>query len=623
MEADNSDNNNNENGSVDSRPQSETYSDKHDAISPPAGMRPRPQTRRQSSNPILAAVAVNNARHGSGEFGTLTKRNNNLQAIDEDKSQLSFEEDEEDDSEDSITNQKSSGADGNKKISKRARISQATTDMRAKMRHMRRGSLLTLMYKGNRVHMPTKLDMIRDRLANTYLVEGKNVLLHGYLHIQIIRAKHLRSKGWACCGGGGLSCTYFSDASNPYVTVHAGHDRLLKTPAIPNTRNPEWNLNTFVPVCHPIEKIQFKIKGKDALSSVDLGKTVLSVDELIRFGDDDDNSNSGSGSGSMSDSRLSTTKKKEGSGMMRTGVQKVVHLDNKPHHGTFEFFVEFIPKDLLHAPPKDRGLLTKECSISMVVPGIYFPLRQGNRVRLYINADDKGEKVGTPEVLYGSIPRKWMPQRYFRDVYRSLCQAEHMIYIVGWSVDYTISLLRGIEQVKGLHQRGDGTRSPYSPYIGELLMQKAEEGVVVNMLVWDDMTSNAIKSEGVVATRDEELRSYFQGSKVNLRLVPMVGGDTNVFKQFRMSVYYTHHQKCVIADTPTRELVAYVGTSVRARFTNASDESCILYLTRFDVHHHHQVALISHTADTKMGHIPCSVLCRRSTKKTFTTLVQW
>ena len=132
-----------------------------------------------------------------------------------------------------------------------------------------------------------------------------------------------------------------------------------------------------------------------------------------------------------------------------------------------------------------------------------------------------------------------------------------MIYVVGWSVDYTISLLRGKERTEGLNQTPDG--KPYSPLIGELLNQKANEGVVVNMLVWDDNTSNTWKKDGVVATRDEQLRDYFKASKVNLRLVPMEGGQANMLKQFRNAVYYTHHQKCVICDTPQKRLVAYVG----------------------------------------------------------------
>ena len=181
--------------------------------------------------------------------------------------------------------------------------------------------------------------------------------------------------------------------------------------------------------------------------------------------------------------------------------------------------------------------------------------RTNNRVRFYINADDCGS---APQVCYEE-GKVWKPQRFFRDVYDSISQAQHMVYIVGWSVDYTISLLRGEEAAEGLNKSVDG--KTYSSNIGELLNQKANEGVTVNMLVWDDNTSNLINPIGVVATRDEQLREYFRGTKVNLRLVPMAGGDANMLKQFRNAVYYTHHQKCVICDTPQKELVAYVGKS--------------------------------------------------------------
>jgi phospholipase D1/2 len=95
-----------------------------------------------------------------------------------------------------------------------------------------------------------------------------------------------------------------------------------------------------------------------------------------------------------------------------------------------------------------------------------------------------------------------------------------MIYITGWSVDVTQSLLRGEEQEEAIKI------GKYSPYIGELLKQKADEGVVVNMLVWDDATSNDLLV-GMMGTKDEDARRCFQNTKVAFRLAPMMGDEIN------------------------------------------------------------------------------------------------
>jgi phospholipase D1/2 len=95
-----------------------------------------------------------------------------------------------------------------------------------------------------------------------------------------------------------------------------------------------------------------------------------------------------------------------------------------------------------------------------------------------------------------------------------------MIYITGWSVDVSQSLLRGKEKEEAIKN------GKYSPYIGELLKQKAEEGVVVNVLVWDDATSNNIL-QGMMGTKDEEAKNCFHNSKVTLVLAPMAGDEIN------------------------------------------------------------------------------------------------
>lgn len=381
------------------------------------------------------------------------------------------------------------------------------------------------------LHLQSDIDLIKKRLRcssdKSYMVENDSILLHGYLFVQIVRAKWLKN-GRTLAGCRKACCHVLKGGYEPYVSVYAGRHKLVKTPTNVHTINPEWKHDAFVAVCHPIRHLLIQVKRQERYQSFLIGQTKLSVEELIRFDD------------SSSDVRLK-----------RTGVYKRVNLDDEVTHGTLEYWMEFIPHDLIHSVPKSLS------PAKVPLPGAYFPERTQNSLQLYVDADDTGL---APIVRYGPGQKKsWQPARYFRDVYDAVCQAQKLIYIVGWSVDYTLELLRGEEKSAGRHKKqGGDVDSYYSSHLGDLLEEKSNEGVVVNLLVWNDLTSNMFIGEGVVATRDEELRRYGNRSNINLRLVPRKG-TSNIVKRIQKSYFYTHHQKCVIADTPEQELVAFVG----------------------------------------------------------------
>jgi phospholipase D1/2 len=349
-----------------------------------------------------------------------------------------------------------------------------------------------------------------------YQVEGDAVLLHGYLHVQIVRAKELRD--FDCmigCRKASTALRCCDNVSDPYVTVHAGDHRLIKTSVMTNRLNPHWKESFVVPISHHVEALEFRVKDSDFNGAMNLlGKTYLPIRDILKLN-------------------------KEGK-PRRTGIHKVVHLDGKPRHGSFEYFVEYVPAEMM----KD----------DVAVPGTYFKPKQGNSVKLYINADDCGSERGNPEVSYGANnDLVWKPNRLWKDIFESICQAKELIYIAGWAVDYEQSFLRGEEREQALNS------GKYSPYIGDLLKAKAEEGVRVNVLVWDDQTSNGFHGEGMMATKDEELREFFKGTKVNLHLASMLGGESNpYFEQIRNAMCFTHHQKMVVCDEKS-ELLGYVG----------------------------------------------------------------
>ncbi|KAL6006291.1 Phospholipase D [Asimina triloba] len=189
------------------------------------------------------------------------------------------------------------------------------------------------------------------------------------------------------------------------------------------------------------------------------------------------------------------------------------------------------------------------------VPYTFFSQRQGCKVSLYQDAH-------VPDNFIPKIPladgKYYEPHRCWEDVFDAITNAKHLIYITGWSVYTEIKLIRDSRRQK---PGGDMT-------LGELLKMKANEGVSVLMLVWDDRTSvGLLKRDGLMATHDEETEKYFQGTAVHCVLCPRNPDDGGSFVQdLQISTMFTHHQKIVVVDSEMpnkgsekRRIVSFVG----------------------------------------------------------------
>jgi hypothetical protein len=323
-----------------------------------------------------------------------------------------------------------------------------------------------------------------DHIKGTYRLEGNKALLHGNIHVKIIKCTNL--KNMDCTLFASCAPTYcINDVSDPYVACYAGEHRIAKSSYKENDLNPVYNEDFYVSLAYYVENLRFEVKDRDFnLYAQMIGENFLPVEDLLKW---DDNGKP-----------------------LRVGIHKKAWLDNKTSHGSLEYFVDYVPVELLAELP-------------MEVPGVYFQQTNGNQVKLYVNAEDVSSPDKKP-LKYGleGDPKQqaWTPQRLWRDTFDAICQAQIMIYITGWSVDVSQSLLRGKEKEEAIKN------GKYSPYIGELLKQKAEEGVVVNVLVWDDATSNNIL-RGMMGTKDEEAKDCFHNSKVALVLAPMAGDEMN------------------------------------------------------------------------------------------------
>ena len=120
----------------------------------------------------------------------------------------------------------------------------------------------------------------------------------------------------------------------------------------------------------------------------------------------------------------------------------------------------------------------------------------------------------------------------WKDVFNAINEAEKFIYITGWSVYTAINLVRGDDP-----NAGDSN-------VGELLKRKAEQGVKVLLMVWNEKFSNEGMMEGLMGTHDEDTRNYFDGTGVECALVSRCKSSGLLASGF-VGTCYTHHQKTV------------------------------------------------------------------------------
>ena len=105
--------------------------------------------------------------------------------------------------------------------------------------------------------------------------------------------------------------------------------------------------------------------------------------------------------------------------------------------------------------------------------------------------------------------------------------------------------------------------------LGDILVQKADVGVAVYVMVWSEKTSgDVIGEKGVMGTHDMETFNFFKSTKVHCALAPReldCKEFTDLLQNEFASGMYTHHQKTVILDAPSenqsdkRRLKAFVG----------------------------------------------------------------
>ena len=299
------------------------------------------------------------------------------------------------------------------------------------------------------------------------------------------------------------------DYTDPYVVGNLGTARIFKTKYIKNDLNPKWDEEFDLDVCHRASNLEIHVRDKEHIGDTHVAMCAIPLSHIIE-------------------------------GEIINNWFPLVKGDEEM--GKINLEVHFTPN--VEMDEVDLGLER----------GAYFPIRSGNRLTLYQDADTPDKLPQLENILHpdGSA---YVPTTAWKDLFSSLKAAEKFIYITGWSVYTEMTLVRG-----------DADPDEES-HVGKLLKQKAEEGVKVMLMVWNEKLSNDYIA-GLMGTHDEATQKYFAGTDVHCVAVGRVkevrGNDSALASEFVGSCY-THHQKTVICDAPMEDdsgmkrVIAFVG----------------------------------------------------------------
>ncbi|XP_050268439.1 phospholipase D alpha 1-like isoform X3 [Quercus robur] len=307
--------------------------------------------------------------------------------------------------------------------------------------------------------------------------------------------------------------------SKLYATVDLDKARIAQTRMVKNQpSNPQWSESFRIYCAHYISNIVFTVKEDDPSGATLIGRAYVPVEEIIR-------------------------------GFMFEKWVDILDVDRNPIGSKIRVKLQFlsVAQDLHWS----QGIKTQQF---VGVPYTFFKQRKGCKVSLYQDAH-------VPENFLSYITlssgMRYEPQRCWKDIFDAISNAKHLIYIAGWSVYTEIYLIR------------DPTKPKQdAPTLGKLLKKKAEEGVTVLMLVWDDRTSlMELRKDGFMATHDEDTEKYFQGTNVRCFLCPRnpVGRRSRI-QGSEISTMFTHNQKTIVVDkevagegSQKRRIASFIG----------------------------------------------------------------
>ncbi|ONM21861.1 phospholipase D8 [Zea mays] len=299
---------------------------------------------------------------------------------------------------------------------------------------------------------------------------GEVVYLHGVLEATVFDAEHLRNAVHGRIMQAmekmqeslGVHCLQHSRL---YVDVDVGAARVARTREVEfHPTSPAWNQSFRLHCAYPAAAVTFTVKNQHLI-----GAGVL-------------------GAGSVPAARVASGQPLECLLDLRGGEHA-----HETHTPSLRVRLQFFGVE--RDPFWGAGVRLPD--FAGVKPA-FFPERTNCSVTLYQNAHlsdafDPGVR------LDGGLA--YRPARLWEDLYAAIRDARRFVYVAGWSVNTEITLVRdaGRRAVPGAE--GDT--------LGELLKRKADEGVAVLVMPWQDNTSvSFLGNAGLMKTHDEETRRY-------------------------------------------------------------------------------------------------------------------
>ncbi|KAJ7958772.1 Phospholipase D [Quillaja saponaria] len=306
-----------------------------------------------------------------------------------------------------------------------------------------------------------------------------------------------------------------------YATVDLDKARVGRTRMLNDARNPRWYESFRVYCAHSVSHIIFTVKDDNPIGATLIGRAYVPVEHVMN--------------GNVVDRWV-----------------QILDEDHNPVQGDSKIRVRLQFVHVIDDSNWSQGIKSPEYP---GVPRTFFNQRQGCKVTLYQDAhvrDDYVPWIPLSEGKYDEHHRCW------EDIFDAINDARHLIYITGWSVNTQITLIRDPNR-----QKPGGQMT-----LGQLLKQKANQGVTVLMLVWDDRTSaKELKKDGLMATHDQETLEYFRNTNVHCVLCPRNPDDGRSYVQgVEIATMFTHHQKTIVLDggvpdggSGKRRIISFVG----------------------------------------------------------------
>ena len=317
--------------------------------------------------------------------------------------------------------------------------------------------------------------------------------LHGTMIVSVKEAKSLPELNRKCC----LWYRRRKSTVDAFVTMEMCESKLLRTAVVRDQPDPVWNAIFIIDVAHETSEILFYINDEFHPGEVPGFQHI--------------------GVAKISASTIAESKSVE-------GWYPIEGISTTVVGGQIFIKIEYIPADQIAT--KDE------------VMNAYFDMTSNNSVTLYQDAHCTGNELFDKITLANE--GRYAPSSLWLDVEKALKNTKKFIYLADWMFSPDVRLDR---------------KTAGSETIGTLLKKKADEGVIVLVLIWHSRFAGDL---------DTKTLEYFKDSKVVVERVLREKDQSNIIADQIVKSIYSHHQKIIITDTEVnnsdqRGIMAFIG----------------------------------------------------------------